>query len=714
MTKHMIPTLQFNEFHIPSYEEWKLACEKTLKTGSFEESLQTNTYEGFCINPIYTKEFVYKIQHMNSLPGLSPYVRGTEFLGYTTKPWGVAQAIKNSLPKDANITMCEAITRGQNVINFQLDYPSKYGSVINQTTKDKVGINGISIINTDDIEILFHDVDLEEYPLYISTGPLSFPVFSMIVATLKKKKQDITKLQGVIATDPLGALASVGTLHFPIDKAYDSMALATVWASSHTPKVKTILIESSPYQESGSSIVQELAFTIATAVEYVRELLKRNLTIDTVAKHIVFSFSIGSNIFLEVGKLRAARLLWSKVISAFGGSETSRKMKIHAKTTSFNKTSLDPHINILRCTSESFAAAIGGVDSLQVSPFNEYNNSSDDFSERIARNIQLILQKETHIMNSVDPAGGSYYIECITDEIAKQSWELFQKIESLGGMKEALEEGFVQSSIKSVSEKRKGNLETKVEKMVGVTIFPKEIEHIDSKTNVDRDTISNDRYEVFTTLQKNKKDDYYDSLNKLRITLDHNKKDFIEESIELASKGATLSDFYGILEDSKQNNTAINKLVSFRLTEQFEKLRYASLEIKKKTGELPKVTVIALGTMKDMKKKVDFTIEFFEVGGFIVEPIYVSSDKECMKVINNLHAKIVVFCMLDDVYEEHIPNILLELFAKTKDTTIYLIGNFPKEKSDYFIRLGVRECIYRHSNCFSILSSLQKEKGMIL
>src|SRR5690606_8722135 len=235
-----------------------------------------------------------------------------------------------------------------------------------------------------------------------------------------------------------------------LNQIFDEMKLATELMIKSNSAIKTIGVNGLHFNNAGSNSVQELAFTLATAVEYLNEMIARGLKVDDVAKRIKFTFGIGSFYFMEVAKLRAARILWSKILEAFGVNEENRKTSIHCKTTRFNQTYFDPYVNMLRSTTEAFYAIVGGADSIHTNPFDESFNPSDNFSRRIARNTQIVLKEESHLDQVIDPAGGAYFVEKLTDDIANAAWKLFQSIEGKDGMINAIQSGFVQEEISKV------------------------------------------------------------------------------------------------------------------------------------------------------------------------------------------------------------------------------------------------------------------------
>lgn len=428
-----LPT--FDEFPIPSYEDWYAAAVASLDGASFEKALTSTTYEGLTLQPIYCREDAQ--QH--TLPGQPPYTRGN----HPVAPlWSIAQQIPYTTPEAFNAALRSDLERGQDAINLE----------------------GVSFSSLDDLKRVFDGVDLTHYPIIASSIPNALSFVRLLSDYLG---QGIAELRGCIASDPLSQLARTGVL---ADNAYDDMAQLTNWAIEHAPNLKTIAVNADIYHNAGANAVQELAFAIAGGVESIRQMLDRGLSIDAITPRMQFVFGIGSQFFTEVAKLRAARQLWSQVVSAFGGSEA--RMTIHTRTSAINKTVYDPYVNMLRTTIEAFAGAAGGTDSMQVTPFDAAFRQPDEFSRRIARNQQLILQHEVGLARTIDPAGGSYYVEYLTDWLARQAWALFQEVEKQGGLLKALQSGFVHEQIAQIAAQRMTNIERRKDVLVGINMYP--------------------------------------------------------------------------------------------------------------------------------------------------------------------------------------------------------------------------------------------------
>jgi methylmalonyl-CoA mutase len=446
-----------SDFSPPSVEEWKTAVEESLNGASFEK-LVTQTDEGIDLQPIYTKKDIENLPYLDQNPGFAYYPRGTVPGGYLGRPWEICQEISCSLAQSFNEILKYDLQRGQTGVNLSLDLASQKGLDPDTAAKEDVGKNGTAISTLEDFSMALANIDLGKYPLHIAVGFSGLEAVMMLNAFFKQQGKEISRVKGSIDTDPLGYLVIHGDLPISLETAFDRMSLVTRWAGQHAPLLKTIGVGGLPYHNAGADAVRELAYILASGVEYIDRLLERGIVIDDIAGQMRFTLGIGPFYFMEIAKFRAARMLWAKIIETCGGSRQAQKMTIHARTSFYNQTKYDPYVNMLRTTTEAFSAVAAGVDSLHTNPFNEVSVSSDEFSRRVARNTQVILLEECHLDRSMDPAGGSYYVERLTHEVCRKAWEKFREIEAMGGMFKALEKGFPQDETAAVHEKRKQDI----------------------------------------------------------------------------------------------------------------------------------------------------------------------------------------------------------------------------------------------------------------
>ena len=710
----MIGGQLFGEFPSSTYEEWRQVAEKTLKGAPFEKKLISKTYEEIDLQPIYWQEDVAGLPHVASLPGFPPFVRGSEVSGYLVKPWKVSQELACGEPVLLNRAARSALKQGQTELNILLDRASLAGLDADEADSGDVGREGVSVSGVDDIARVLDGIDVERIPIYIQAGLMALPVTALLAAFMRQQGKSTEKLRGCIGLDPLGALARRGTLPGSLKGAYDTMAWLTAWVREHAPQLQTIVVQGQPYHDGGSSAVQELAFAVATAVEYVSEMQARGISVADVARRIRFSFSAGSGFFMEIAKLRAARLVWAEVINAFGGNEDAKKLFMHVCTSAWNKTIYDPYVNLLRTTTEAFAGVMGGADSLHVATFDQAIRPADDFSRRIARNIQIILNEECKFTIPVDPSGGSWCIEKLTDSIARQAWRLFQEIEARGGMFKALQEGFPQAQVAQTAAKRRSNIAQRKDIFVGTNMYPNLNEMPLVVHPVDHEAIQREQSAHLA--------DYRLSVDQARCRLalerlararESTPESVVEAAIEAALSGATLGGLARALRTAAAAAPAVGAVQIHRGAEIFESLRAASEAYKERTGSLPTVFLANMGPIPQHKARADFTTGFFEVGGFAVlkNDGFPTVEEAALAAVDS-KALIVVICSTDDTYPELVGPLTKLIKEDRPDTTVILAG-YPADYVDAFREAGVDDFVHIRANCYELLLNLMKQRGVV-
>ncbi|MFC5774293.1 methylmalonyl-CoA mutase subunit beta [Ectobacillus antri] len=432
----------FREFEEVSYDEWKRLAGKALK-GKCVESLEQKTYEDIVIKPLYTK-------HNQA------FVRPK--LLQENKD-GIAQELSALTPEEANAAVKRAIAHGQSILHLVVDEATRQGEDSNEKTK-----KGIPLSCKQDIESVLQGVDIENHPIFLYAGYHAVPLIGMI-ASIYPNTSD---MKGIVGADPLGHMAETGHMPVTFGACYDAMKEAISWSRKKAPGLRTIFVRTDAYHQAGANSVQELAVALATGAEYMREGIKRGLNPVHIAQQMMFSLCVDTQLFTEIAKLRAARVLWKKIAEMFGAQGD---IHMHIRTSGRTKTKYDPHVNLLRATTEAFSAVIGGADTLHVSVYNEALCNNDENGERWARNIQHILRGESHLTKVLDPAGGSYYIETLTKEIAERAWQLFCRIEQAGGMSIVLKDGWLHKEIAKVAEQRKTDVLLSHKKIIGTNVY---------------------------------------------------------------------------------------------------------------------------------------------------------------------------------------------------------------------------------------------------
>jgi len=703
----------FDEFTPPTYDEWRAVAEAALKGAPFEKKLVDKTVEGIDRQPLYFQEDAADLPHLNSLPGEAPYVRGASASGYLIEPWLIAQELAYGTPADFNAALRYDMERGQTAVNLLLDAATRAGLDPDQSEAGVVGKGGVSLASVKDLETALKGVDLSVTPIFIRAGTVALPLMALLAALVRKQGGQTEDLQGCLEDDPLGVIAHEGTLPLSLERAYDEMAQLTLWAAEKAPKLDTIAVHGYPYINSGASAVEELAFVLATAVDYLRALVEREVPLDVAAQRMRFAFGIGGDFFMEVAKLRAARILWQKVVAAFGGDETSQQMVLHARTATYNKTVYDPYVNMLRTTMEAMAGAIGGVQSMHVAPFDEVLRQPDEFSRRIARNQQIILQQECNLTRLVDPAGGSWYIEWLTDQVAQKAWGLFQEIEAKGGMWAAMQSDLPQQKAGETGGARYKNLSQRKQVFVGTNMYANLTEKRLDDSAVDYNAIYAERSDA---IQHHRTHDdsaaHTGAMHHLNLMAEASPQAMVETAIEAAKAGATLNELTRALRINDDEYPEITPVCLHRATEPFEKLRTAATAYQEKNGHLPQIFLATMGPLRQHKARADFTVGFFEVGGFeLIYPSGFDTPEAAASAAKVSGAGAVVICSTDDTYPEIVPSLVSALKADNSDMVVIVAG-YPKDHIDSFKEAGVDDFIHIRANCYDMNVQLQQQLGV--
>jgi methylmalonyl-CoA mutase len=423
-SKEKKPDKLFSEFPPVSTPEWEKVIEKDLKGADYREKLIWKTNEGIEVKPYYRAEDLEGLNHLEAFPGEFPFVRGNKT---DNNNWLIRQDIIVEDAKEANQKALFVLNRGIESLGFIF----------------------IEVPSTKQLHTLLDNIVAEAIEINLVCGSYFEEILKKFITVLKEKNTNLSEVKGSITYNPLTEMALTGV--FPNFKEGKTL----IELSKDLPKFKTLAVHGSIFHNSGSSSVQELGFSLSTAAEYLNQLTEAGISIDELAPKMRFDFAVGGNYFMEIAKIRAARLLWAKMVNAYNPKHKEvTQMFVHSTTSSWNKTVYDPYVNMLRTTTEAMSSVIGGTDSLTVNAFDESFETPTEFGERIARNQQLLLKEESYLDKVADPAAGSYYIETLTNSIAEEAWKIFLETEEKGGFIKAMKIGFVQDTINATSEKR--------------------------------------------------------------------------------------------------------------------------------------------------------------------------------------------------------------------------------------------------------------------
>ncbi|MGA2542023.1 MAG: methylmalonyl-CoA mutase family protein [Verrucomicrobiota bacterium] len=703
------------DFPPAGYGDWHRLVETELKGAPFDKRMFTPTYEDITLKPIYRRENVANLPHLDSFPGFAPFVRGTSAAGYVGQPWAISQEITCSSPTEFNHEARNSLAGGLNALNMVLDKATRNGRDPDWAKPEEVGSGGLSIATLRDLDRALDGVDLRTTSLFVRAGASGMPFAVLLFALMRRRKQKPSVLHGCIEMDPLGVLAHEGSLPQSMKAAYREMAALTRWAADHSPSVQTICVHSRAWHEAGGHAVQELAFTLATGIEYLREMHQRGLDVNTVAPRIRFAVTVGVNFFMEIAKLRALRMLWSRAVAALGGNSEAQKLSLHVRTSQWNKSVCDPHNNILRATVEALAGVLGGCDSLQVGAFDEVVRPPDDFSRRIARNTQLILQKECNLTQVIDPAGGSWFAEVVTAELAGRAWALFQEVEQLGGMEAALHAGFPQKMIDAVAAEKMRAAASRRLSMVGVNQHanlketPLEVPSLDAR-------LFHKRRAQQVASHRTSLDDPESEivLKKLSNIVNIRGEGLFAECMEAAAAGATLGEIVRAIRIHDHPCAPIVPVSLTRAALPFERLRAAMDRHLVLHDKRPQVFLCNMGPLRDYKARADFSLGFFSLAGYdVVSPEGFQTPEAAVQAFVQSGARIAVLCSTDNNYPALVPPLVKGIRAARPEAVIALAG-FPLDQVEAHKKSGVDEFVHLRADAVQSLGNFHAKLGIEL
>ncbi|WP_163782620.1 methylmalonyl-CoA mutase family protein [Myxococcus vastator] len=619
-----------SEFPAPSVEDWRRLVDKDLKGKPFT-ALQSQLEGGLSLQPLYTQQDAAAAPP--EPPGVAPYVRGTQALGLTEGGWGVCQEYSEPDVSQAAEAIRTDLERGGWGVWLHLGDP-----------------HGVRVPDAEALRRLLAHAPLDTTPVHLE--PESDPLASAqhLLHVAEQTGVPRAALKGSLGVDPLGILARTGSLPAGLDATLAQAAPLVTSLREAGSGLRVLLVSTRAYADAGATSVHELAWAIATGVAYLRGLEGAGVSPDVAARSIQFAVSVGGQFFPEIARLRAARLLWSKAVAACGGSPEAQAMVLHARTASTTKTQRDPWVNILRATAESFAAVVGGADSVSTSPFDEALGTPDASARRLARNTQLILRDESSLNRVADPAGGSYYLEQLTQDLARAAWAELRRIEALGGMAQALTSGDVARVLAETRAARDKAVRTRRLPIVGVSEFP----HL-GETPVQRQS---------------------------------------------RAAASTAPDTSGPL-----------PLRPVRVAEPFETLRDASDRHLAAHGARPKAFLASLGTVAEHTTRSTWTANVLATGG--IEPADAHGFADVADAAARFAASGATLAVIsgpDALYPEWVPALTAAL--KAKGARAVAVAGRPGEHEAAFRAAGVDAFFYAGADLFSLLSSLHQQLGV--
>ena len=617
----------FEEFPPVAKEDWMNKIQADLKGMDFNRKLVWKTNEGFSVQPFYRLEDLKDLKTTDVLPGEFPYVRGTKI---QNNEWYVRQDVfvKDKL-KEANEKALNALNKGANSIGFVFEECES--------------------ISSEDMAVLLKDICLEAAEINFVSRSHTSLIAEAFMNYVSAGKWNPGEIRGSVTCDPFGNYLLFGRMKNGRDAAV-TVSKALIEKSAIFPNFRVLAVNGKNYGNAGATVVQELAFSLAQGAEYLSALTDADEKVDDVAGNIKFNLSIGSSYFLEIAKLRAGRMLWANIVKAYGPEcGCSCKMIVHAETSRWNKTFYDPYVNMLRTQTETMSGALGGADSITVLPYNAVFEEPTLFSDRIARNQQLLLKEESHFNKVVDPGAGSYYVEELTESITNEVWKVFLEIQDKGGFLAAAKEGFIQSELKKIVAKRDLNVATRRENFVGINQFPNFNERL--------------------------------------------------EKPELVEKAMNPESF-------RADDAEIDTIELYRGAQAFERLRAATDTYADK-NKRPLAFMLTIGNLNFRKARAQFACNFFAVAGYEVKDNNgFETVEEGVAAAKKAGAEIVVVCSSDDEYATLAPAVL----EQAKNAIVVIAG--APACMDELKAKGVEHFVHVKSNLLEELKIYQTKLGI--
>lgn len=655
--------------------------------------------EGIPIKNFYTYEDIVELEHLDYAAGIPPFLRGPYATMYTQKPWTIRQYAGFSTAEESNAFYRRNLAAGQKGLSVAFDLPTHRGyDSDNERVLGDVGKAGVAIDTVEDMKILFDQIPLAEMSVSMTMNGAVIPIMAFYVVTALEQGAKLEELKGTIQNDILKEFMVRNTYIYPPEQSMRIIADIFKFTSQYMPKFNSISISGYHMQEAGATADQELAYTLADGLEYLRTGLKAGIPIDKFAPRLSFFWAAGMNHFMEIAKMRAARLLWAKIVKQFNPQNPkSMSLRTHTQTSGWSLTAQDPFNNVARTCIEAMAAAFGHTQSLHTNALDEAIALPTDFSARIARNTQILLQEETQICRVIDPWGGAYYLETLTDLLAHKAWALIQEVEELGGMTKAIIAGIPKMRIEEASARRQARIDSGLDTIVGVNKYKLEKEEPIQILEVDNTIVREKQIqrinEVKASRDNKKVQQALDAITKACETGEGN---LLELAIEAAKHRATLGEISYAMEKAWGRYTpeikSITGVYSSEISqnENFRKAQQLADEFAKLEGRRPRILVAKLGQDgHDRGAKVVATayadIGFdVDVGPLFQTPVEAAK----MAVENDVH--IIGISSLAGAHKALVPQVIEELKKLGRDDIMVIVGGvIPPQDYQFLFDAGV-------------------------
>lgn len=680
-------------------EDWKALASKELKGGD-PASLEKKTPDGLPRKPLYTAADLPE-EAAAELPGVAPFTRGVKATMYAGRPWTIRQYAGFSTAEESNAFYRKNLAAGQKGLSVAFDlathrgYDSDHPRVVGD-----VGKAGVAIDSVEDMKILFDGIPLDQMSVSMTMNGAVIPVLAMFIVAGEEQGVDRAQLSGTIQNDILKEFMVRNTYIYPPAPSMRIISDIIVYTAQEMPKFNSISISGYHMQEAGSTLAQELAFTLADGMEYVRAAMSRGLDVDAFAGRLSFFFCIGMDFFMEVAKLRAARQLWAKIMTDFGAkSERSKMLRTHCQTSGVSLTEQDPYNNVVRTAFEAMAAVLGGTQSLHTNSFDEAIALPTEFSARIARNTQLILQHETGVTDVVDPLGGSYYIERLTKDLVDEAWSMIQEVEALGGMTKAVEQGLPKMRIEEAAAKRQASVDQSETVVVGVNKYTLENEPPVDILDIDNVKVREAQIARLEQIKKTRNPAACKAaLEDLEAAAESGEGNLLEFAVKAAKARASLGEISSAMERAFARHKATTRVIAGVYNDaysgdvEYEALQRRILDYAESAGRKPHILLAKMGQDGHDRGAKVIATAFADMGFTVDLSDMFETPQEVADRAIDLKVDVVGVSSLAAGHKTLIPELIGNLKAKgAEDITVVCGGVIPEQDYDFLRSAGVAD-----------------------
>jgi methylmalonyl-CoA mutase len=686
----------------PTMAQWHSAAAKSAPGGDLA-ALTWVTPEGIAVKPLYTAEDIAQLPNANTLPGFAPYLRGPQTTMYAVRPWTIRQYAGFSTAEDSNAFYRQNLAAGGQGVSVAFDLATHRGyDSDHPRVSGDVGKAGVAIDSVEDMKILFEAIPLDKVSVSMTMNGAVLPVLAGYIVAAEEQGVAQAQLSGTIQNDILKEFMVRNTYIYPPEPSMRIVADIIEYTAKKMPKFNSISISGYHMQEAGANQALELALTLADGREYVKTALARGLEVDEFAPRLSFFWAIGMNFYLEIAKMRAARLLWHRIMSGFAAKNPkSLMLRTHCQTSGWSLTEQDPYNNIVRTTVEAMAAVFGGTQSLHTNSFDEAIALPTEFSARIARNTQLILQEETHITSVVDPWAGSYMMEKLTQDMADKAWSIIEEVDAQGGMIRAVQSGWAKLKIEASAAEKQARIDSGADVIVGVNKYKPATEDVVDAREVDNHAVRDNQIARLTAIRASRDaaqvQACLQALTQCAESADGDKGNLLDLAIQAMRARATVGEVSDALEKVWGRHRADTQKVTgvyaaaYDSAEGWDKLKSEIADFAQAQGRRPRVMISKLGQDgHDRGAKVVATA--FADLGFDVDigPLF-QTPEECARqaIENDVHA--VGVSTLAAGHKTLVPAIIAELKKQGADDIIVFVGGvIPKQDYEFLYEAGVK------------------------